>query len=607
MKITKDEIYLWNNGKFYNAYLRFGAHKSQIGVEFTVFAPNAYKVYVSGDFNDWQPIAMEHIDSGIYYAHIMDIRLGSLYKYIIEDSRGGKTYKADPFAFFSEIRPKTASVVYDLKPNINKTYKPHNKDKLNIYEVHLGSWRLKDNGEFYTYRELADILVPYVKDMNYTHIEIMPLSEHPFDGSWGYQCTGYYSITSRYGSPDDFIYLVNAFHRNGIGVILDWVGGHFCPDEHGLALFDGTHLYEYEKHNHWGTYKFDFKKPFVHSFLISNIMFLIDYFNIDGIRVDGVSSMLYLNFDNNNLATNKYGGYENLEAIDFFKALNTVVRSNYKDVLMIAEESTNFPLVTAPAHAGGLGFTHKWDLGFMNDTLSYMQADFNLREYIHNKITFSSVYRHSEKFLLPFSHDEVVHGKKSMIDKMPGNIHEKLAGLKTLYMYQLTFPGAKLSFMGSEFAQFIEWKYYEQLEWFMLKYPHHQKFKDFTREANLFYKQYAALSDNENLEWIDADNKEQKIFIYTREDNSGHKILVIINMADIAYDNFRVGSYFNEIYKEVFNTDYKQYSGSGKHLNKYPTITENIPFHGKNHSAVFNIPPLSALCFTFARKDLNDI
>lgn len=606
MKITKDEIYLWNIGKFYNAYLRFGAHKYKTGVEFTVFAPNAYKVYVAGDFNGWKPSLMEHIDSGVYYIHINDIREGSLYKYIIEDSGGEKTYKADPFAFYSEIRPKTASVVYDLKPNTDKNYKIY-KDKLNIYEVHLGSWRLKAGGEFYTYRELADILVPYVKDMNYTHIEIMPLSEYPFDGSWGYQCTGYYSITSRYGTPDDFIYLVNEFHKNGIGVILDWVGGHFCPDQHGLASFDGTNLYEYEKHNHWGTYKFDFKKPFVHSFLISNIIFLIDYFNIDGIRVDGVSSMLYLNFDNDNAHTNKYGGYENLEAIEFLQALNTVVRSRYKDVLMIAEESTDFKQVTSPKDKGGLGFTHKWDLGFMNDTLSYMSLDFKLREYKHNKITFSSVYRNSEKFILPFSHDEVVHGKKSMIDKMPGNIQEKLSGLKTLYMYQLTFPGAKLSFMGSEFAQFIEWKYYDALEWFMLKYPHHQKFKDFTREANLFYLKYAALSDNENLEWIDADNKQQKIFIYSRVDNRGNKILVIINMAGIAYDNFRVGSYFSGIYKEVFNTDYTQYGGIGKYINKNPIPTVKIPFHGKNYSAVFNIPPLSALCFTFYRKDLNDI
>lgn len=606
MKIIKDEIYLYNTGKLYNAYLHFGAHKTQSGVEFTVFAPNASKVYVAGDFSRWHPVLMEHIDSGVYYTHIDDIKHGSLYKYVIEDINGNITYKADPFAFFSQLRPNTASIVYDLKRDSYKNYKICS-DKLNIYEVHLGSWRLKDNGDFYTYKELADILVPYVKSMNYTHIEIMPLSEHPFDGSWGYQCTGYYSITSRYGTPDDFMYLVNAFHRSGIGVILDWVGGHFCPDEHGLALFDGTNLYEYEKHNHWGTYKFDFKKPFVHSFLISNIMFLIDYFNIDGIRVDGVSSMLYLNFDNNNSATNKYGGYENLEAIDFFRALNTVVRSKYKDILMIAEESTNFPLVTSPADIGGLGFTHKWDLGFMNDTLSYMQADFNIRAYIHNKITFSSVYRHSENFILPFSHDEVVHGKKSMIDKMPGDIYAKISGLKTLYIYQLTFPGAKLSFMGSEFAQFIEWKYYDELEWFMLKYPHHKMFKDFTQQANLFYLKYPALSDNKTLEWIDADNNVQKIFIYTRDDNLGNKILVIINMSDIAYDNFRVGSYFSGVYTEVFNTNYKHFAGSGTDLNNKPITTENIPFHSKNHSAIFNIPPLSALCFTFARKDLNDI
>lgn len=606
MKITKDEIYLWNTGKFYNAYLRFGAHKYETGVEFTVFAPNASNVYVAGDFNMWNAIPMEHIDSGVYYIYINNIKLGSLYKYIIEDSQGNKTYKSDPFAFFSELRPKTESVIYDLKQNTYKNYKIH-KDKLNIYEVHLGSWKLKKNGDFYTYKELADILVPYVKDMNYTHIEIMPLSEYPFDGSWGYQCTGYYSITSRYGTPDDFIYLINAFHKNGIGVILDWVGGHFCPDEHGLALFDGTNLYEYEKHNHWGTYKFDFKKPFVHSFLISNIIFLIDYFNIDGIRVDGVSSMLYLNFDNDNAIPNKNGNFLNLDAIKFLKTLNTVVCSKYKNILMIAEESTNFPLVTSAPDVGGLGFTHKWDLGFMNDTLSYMQTEFISREYQHNKITFSSIYMHSENFILPFSHDEVVHAKKSMINKMPGDIFQKISGLKTLYMYQLTFPGAKLSFMGSEFAQFIEWKYYDELEWFMLKYPHHKMFRDFTRMANLFYLKTPALSDNQNLQWIDADNKKQKIFIYTREDNKGCKILIIINMDNIAYHNFRVGSYFNGIYKEVFNSDYKSYGGSGKYINKNPIHTENIPFHKKDYSAIFNIPPLSTVCFSFYRKGLNDI
>lgn len=489
--ISDFQVYLFKEGTNYEAYKMLGAHPDSEGCHFAVWAPYAKRVSVVGDFNGWNP--EKHImnnvsESGIWEIYIDGVAEGALYKYCIETLRGDRVLKTDPCGFSAEIRPNNASKVaridgYEWNDSRWESRKaqesPQNKPML-IYEVHLGSWRRKKDGGFLSYRELAEEFVPYVKDMGYTHIEILPVSEHPFDGSWGYQVTGYFGITSRYGTPKDFMYFVDCCHQNDIGVILDWVPAHFPRDAHGLARFDGTCLYEHEdprrgEHPDWGTYVFDFGRNEVRSFLISSAMLYADVYHVDGLRVDAVSSMLYLDYSRRpgEWVPNIYGGRENLEAIGFLQRLNRVMAEKHPNILMIAEESTAWPGVSRPVSEGGLGFTNKWNMGWMHDTLEYMSHETVHRKYHHDTITFSMAYAFSEKFILSLSHDEVVHGKKSLIEKMPGDYWQKFANLRSLYAYMMAHPGKKLLFMGGEFGQFSEWNYKNSLDWHLLDYDMH--------------------------------------------------------------------------------------------------------------------------------------
>lgn len=524
---------------------------------------------------------MEHIHGGVWQLFVADASENANYKYAITTKNGDVIFKADPVAFGAAFRPETTSKVVDLTYQWQDKYwlgkrkkKNHFKEAMNIYEVHLGSWmqhpRQTEEPNFYNYREIAEKLVPYAKEMGYTHLEFLPVMEHPFDGSWGYQATGYFAPTARYGSPTDFKFLVDTCHKAGIGVILDWAGGHFCADSHGLGQFNGDKLYEIEKHNHWGTYKFDFGRPEVRSFLISNLLFWLKEYHVDGIRVDGVSSMVYLNYDlheGEEKRFNKNGGEENLEAVAFLRQMNTAIGEELPDVFTIAEESSAFPLVTYPPHEGGLGFHYKWDMGWMNDTLEYMALDFEGRKYNHQLLTFSMMYAFNENFILPISHDEVVHGKLSLVDKMSGSYWRKFANLRLLYLYQLTHSGAKLNFMGNEIAQFIEWREYEELEWFMLEYEAHQKHQDFVKAANKMYlKEKALWQENyswDGFVWIDADNAQDGVAVYKRLAGD-NEILVILNFQPQTYENFEIHVEANSSYKEIFNSDNQDFGGAGK-------------------------------------------
>ncbi|MBE6042505.1 MAG: 1,4-alpha-glucan branching protein GlgB, partial [Clostridiales bacterium] len=522
------------------------------------------------------------------------------------------------------LRPNTASVVTDLSYKwkdsewISERERKNNfTSPMNIYEVHLGSWRRHpvEDG-FYTYREIARELVPYVKKMGYTHIEILPVMEHPLDASWGYQVTGYYAPTSRHGNPADLKYLIDTCHRSGIGVILDWVPGHFCPDEQGLSNFNGGKLYESEIHPDWGTYKFDFSRNQVRSFLLSNAMYWIDEFHADGIRVDGVSSMLYLNFgvrDQAKKKFNKYGDEGDLDAIDFLREFNYMVGTSFNGVFTVAEESTAWPLVTRPPESGGLGFHFKWNMGWMNDTLEYMKNDFPYRSYHHNKLTFSLTYAYSENFILPLSHDEVVHGKLSLIGRMPGDIWRQFAGIRLLAVYQMTHPGKKLNFMGHEIAQFIEWREYEELEWFLLEYENHAKYQRFIKELNALYKEHPALwADDtswDGFRWIDADNREQNIYTFIRMshkdkmelDEGGAEpqdetLVVALNSGVQAFDEYRIGVPEKGFYKEIFNSDAEKYAGSGR-VNPRQIRAKKIPMHGMPYSIGVKLPVIGGCIF----------
>ena len=628
--LSEDLLYLFNTGKLYYAYKTFGAHpttliddkgKKHRGVQFTVWAPDVKSVKVIGDWNDWS--GDDYLDcvgdSGVFTAFVKKAKLGDKYKYDIETSKGDHLIKADPYAFQSELRPNTASVItsLDYKWKDAKWMQERNKQNIyespmNIYEVHLGSWmRHPREDGFYSYRELAERLIPYVKRMGYTHIEILPVMEHPLDASWGYQVTGYYSATSRHGNAVDFKYFIDQCHKAGISVILDWVPGHFCPDEHGLCNFNGTKLYEKEIHPDWGTYKFDFGRDQVRSFLFSNAMFWLDEFHADGIRVDGVSSMLYLNFgvsDKKKFKFNKHGDEGNLEAIEFLKELNHMVGTYIPGAFTVAEESTAWPMVTMPPAEGGLGFNFKWNMGWMNDTLEYMQCDFPFRDGSHNKLTFAMTYAYSENYILPLSHDEVVHGKCSLIGRMPGDIWRQFAGIRLLSMYHMTHPGKKLNFMGHEIAQFIEWREYEELEWFLLEYDNHQKYQDFIADLNKVYKKHPALwsrdSNMEGFMWLDADNKDQSIYSYMRFgesiDKKGNadyeKLVIVINACVQSFDKFRVGVQEPGKYVEIINSDDEKYGGSGK-VNKKTIKAEPIPMHGQPYSIEINMPVVGGAIF----------
>ncbi len=609
-------LFLFHQGTNYNAYDYLGAHLTEIdgkkGVTFRTWAPNADTISVVGDFCGWNDFSykMKRIsDGGVFELFIEGLKQFDSYKYAV--THKGQTHlKADPYAFHSETPSETASKIYSLdgyewndQEYIGKKSLPYSTP-INIYEVNLASWKRHENGDYYTYREYADELVKYVLDMGYTHIEFMPVAEYPFDGSWGYQVTGYYAISSRFGCPKDFMYLIDECHKNGIGVIVDWVPAHFPKDEHGLYEFDGTPCYEHsswarKEHKSWGTRIFDWGKNEVQSFLISNAIFMFEKFHVDGLRVDAVASMLYLDYDRRDgeWIPNENGGNYNLQAIAFFQKLNVEIFSRYPNALMIAEESTAFPMITKPTDIGGLGFNFKWNMGWMNDILSYMQSDPYFRSGNHNKITFSMYYAFSENFVLPISHDEVVHGKKSLLDKMPGSLEEKFANLRAFACYMFAHPGKKLNFMGSEFGQFKEWNYKEGIEFFMLKYDMHNKLLDFNKQLNKLYKNTPALYEIEDswdgFNWISADERDNNVISFTRIDKSGKKIVAIVNFSGNDYAKYRLGVDAGE-YKIILNSDEAKYGGTGLIKKKsYKAVKK--PAHGSKYSIMLNLPKFTGI------------
>ena len=565
------EQYLFHCGEYRQAYEYFGAHPTRSSTVFRIWAPSAKSVAVVGDFNDWTPREEDYChkltNEGIWEVEIKKIKKGNLYKYQIETSWGEKILKSDPYAFYSELRPQTASIV-NGKPKFRWADKRwlNNREigyakPINIYEVHLGSWKKKEDGTYYNYKEIAELLVEYMLEMNYTHIEIMPITEYPFDGSWGYQGTGYYSVTSRYGTPDDFMYFVNYFHKNNLGVILDWVPGHFCKDSHGLYRFDGSACYEYEDpslgENEWGSANFNVSRNEVRSFLLSNLYFWIKEFHIDGIRMDAVSNMLYY----------KDGLSENKRSVEFLQYLNQSLHEEYPDVMLIAEDSSAWPLVTKYQADGGLGFDFKWNMGWMNDTLKYMEQDPFFRKSHHGKLTFSFMYAFSENFILPLSHDEIVHGKNSILNKMPGYYEDKLAHVKNLYSYQMAHPGKKLNFMGNEFVQGLEWRYYEQLEWQLLKdNKGSQDIQKYVKALNKLYLEEEALwhDGQDGFEWIEHENINENMLIFLRKTpNMEDFIIVVFNFSGKDHENYPLGVPLEDgEYEVILDSNEKKFGGS---------------------------------------------
>ena len=619
-----DEIELFTKGENYRAYSFLGCHKHDkgegLGYIFRVWAPNARSVRVLGDFNNWDINApvMNRLNGGVWEIVIENANVYDAYKFYIERPDGSFVYKSDPYGYHMCTRPENASKVFDIE-GFKWTDKKYlsNKSKINaletpvnIYEVHLGSWKVHKDGNPYTYRELADELVDYVVDMGYTHIELMPVSEYPFDPSWGYQVTGYYAPTSRYGTPYDFMYFVNKCHEKGIAVILDWVGAHFPKDENGLYEFDGGYCYESadslrNEHPDWGTRIFDYGRNEVISFLASNVVFWLDKYHIDGIRVDAVASMLYLDYGKKDgeWRANIYGGNQNLEAIEFLRKVNKAAFEFKNNVLMIAEESTAFPLVTKPDFAGGLGFNMKWNMGWMNDMLRYISLDPLYRKGSHNNLTFSMTYAFSENFILPLSHDEVVYGKCSMISKMPGEYDDKFNNLRAFYAYMMAHPGKKLSFMGNEFAQFNEWNFATELDWSLLEFDKHKRMKSFVKELNNFYKDNPSLweidDDWSGFNWISNDDKDQSIISFRRIDKKGREIIVICNFCPVTRKNYRIGVPYEGTYKPVFSTDYKRFGGNGEILRKKKS--EKVPFHGFEQSISVTVPQMSTVYYVIEK------
>ena len=609
-------VYLFHQGTNYCSYDFLGAHftrkDGKDGVVFRTWAPRAKCVSVVGDFNGWNDAAtpMTKISSGgLYEVFVEGLKEYDTYKYAV--TRGSKTVlKADPYAFHSETPSKTASKIYNLDGYVWEdgdyvaSRKPSYSAPVNIYEVNIASWKKHEDGNYYSYRELADVLVEYVVKMGYTHVEFMPLSEYPFDGSWGYQVTGYYAITSRFGTPKDFMYLVDSFHKKGIGVILDWVPAHFPKDEFGLYEFDGTCCYENSRpdrkeHKAWGTRIFDWGKNEVQSFLVSNAVFLFEKYHIDGLRVDAVASMLYLDYDRKagEWTPNEKGGNYNLQAIAFLQKLNSVVFGKFPYAMMIAEESTAFPMITKPVDVGGLGFNFKWNMGWMNDVLSYMQTDPYFRSGNHDKMTFSMYYAFSENFILPISHDEVVHGKKSLLDKMPGDIPEKFANLRVFLAYMFAHPGKKLSFMGHEFGQFKEWDYKEGLEFFMLKYDLHRKLCKYNEKLNHLYKNIPSLYEIEDswdgFEWISADERDNNVISFVRRDKHGRKLISIFNFSGNDYVKYRLGVPDGK-YKIVLCTDDKRFGGRGI-VKRKNMLSVKRSAHGREFSVSLKLPRFTGI------------
>ncbi len=603
--ISRFQTYLFNSGDNFKSYEMLGSHKVKIdgvdGWRFAVWAPKAVNVRVVGDFNDWNGYdkMLERIEtSGVWYGFFTDIEEGMLYKYAIEAENGETYYKADPYAVKSELRPGTASVTKDISNN----YKWGDKawisarsknstltEPMNIYEIHIGSWKIHDDGSFYTYRELADELVPYVKKMGYTHIELMPITEYPFDGSWGYQVTGFFSATTRYGESEDLKYLIDKCHKNHIGIIMDWVPAHFPRDAHGLRMFDGTPVYEYAdprlgEHKDWGTMVFDYSKSEVISFLISSAYFWAEQYHIDGIRVDAVSSMLYRDYSRNDgeWVPNEYGGNGNLEAVDFLKKLNKIMGTEFPNFMMVAEESTAWPLVTAPPENDGLGFNYKWNMGWMNDTLRYMGMDPYFRKDNHSLLTFMMMYAYSENYILPLSHDEVVHGKGSMLNKMFGEYDEKFAAYRTLLGYYMTMPGKKMLFMGGEFGQMLEWRYDDQLEWNVLEIDKHKRLHQYVKDLNHFYMENKALweldTSWDGFRWVNEADSENSVLSYIRRGrHAADNVVVVANFTPVERPIYKIGVPLAGEYEVVFHSSAVKYGGN-KRITKKVYKTKNMQF-----------------------------
>ncbi len=624
--LTDFDIYLFKEGNHFKLYEKFGSRPVTIdevqGTCFAVWAPNAEKVSVVGDFNGWNigthPLKAREDASGIWEGFIPEIANGTVYKYhIVSGYHKYSVEKGDPFAFCWETPPKTGSIVWDISFEWHDDKWMKNRYKHNtlsapfsVYEVHLGSWRLvpEEGNRYLNYREIAHYLADYIKEMGFTHVELLPIMEHPFYGSWGYQSLGYFAPTSRYGTPQDFMYLVDHLHQNGIGVILDWVPSHFPDNEHGLVYFDGTHLYEHADprkgfHPDWNSYIFNYGRNEVRNFLISSALYWLDKYHIDGLRVDAVASMLYLDYGRRGgeWIPNKYGGRENIEAIAFLKDFNKAVYENFPDVQTIAEESTAWPMVSRPTYVGGLGFGMKWNMGWMHDTLEYFSKDPLYRKYRHNQLTFSIWYAFSENFILPLSHDEVVHGKGALFGKMPGNDWQKYANLRLLFGYIYGHPGKKLLFMGGELAQWKEWDHDESLEWHVLQYPLHQGVQRWIKDLNYLYKRESAMHEldfsKEGFEWIDFSDWEQSTISFVRKGKSPDDIiLVVCNFTPVPRYNYRVGVPKDGFWREVLNSDANLYGGSG-HGNLGGIEATPIPSHGKYYSLSLILPPLAILFF----------
>ncbi len=621
--LTADDLFLFNEGSNLRLYEKLGAHPITMdgvqGTHFAVWAPNAVKAYVSGSFNDWNPTnhPMEaQQQSGIWHKFIPGVGTGALYKYhLVSKYDGYEVNKTDPFSFFNEIPPKSASIVWDLdykwedsqwmqaRHEYNSLKKP-----LAIYEVHLGSWQrvTEEGNRSLSYRELAPRLAEHVKNYGFTHVELLPIMDHPFFGSWGYQVTGYFAPSGYYGTPQDFMFFVDYLHRQGIGVILDWVPSHFPTDEHGLSFFDGTHLYEHSDprkgfHPDWSSFIFNYGRHEVQSFLLSNALFWLDKYHADGLRVDAVASMLYLDYSRKEgeWIPNQYGGRENIEAIEFLRRLNQEVYQYYPDVQTIAEESTAWPMVSRPTYLGGLGFGMKWDMGWMHDMLLYMSRDPIHRKYHHEKLTFRMLYAFTENFVLSLSHDEVVHGKGSLIGKMPGDDWQKFANLRLLYCYMFTQPGKKLLFMGDEFGQWSEWNHDGSLDWHLTRYAPHSGMQKLLQSLIGLYRTEPALYEHDfdaaGFEWVDCNDSENSVISYMRKDPNGDDpILVVCNFTPVVRNNFRFGVPSAGFWKEILNSDAVEYYGSGQGnmggADAYP-----IPFHGRPYSINLTLPPLGAL------------